>query len=203
MLRNKNSGAGFTPLENTSRLATGAGGSIRVWGLMPRASSLTGFTLIELLLYVGLISSIILAVSMFLFVMLQARVKNQTMAEVEQQGLQAMQIITQIIRNANAINSPTTGASAVSLSLAVVAPNNPTAIDVSSGVLQITEGPNPAVALTNNRVIVSGLTFQNFSRPSTPGTIRISFTLTHVNSNNRSEYNFSKIFYGSGTLRFP
>ena len=190
MLRNKNSGAGFTPLENTSRLATGAGGSIRVWGLMPRASSLTGFTLIELLLYVGLISSIILAVSMFLFVMLQARVKNQTMAEVEQQGLQA-------------INSPTTGASAVSLSLAVVAPNNPTAIDVSSGVLQITEGPNPAVALTNNRVIVSGLTFQNFSRPSTPGTIRISFTLTHVNSNNRSEYNFSKIFYGSGTLRFP
>ena len=163
-----------------------------------------GFTLIELLLYVSIASIILLATSVFLSTLLESRIKNQTIAEVEQQGLQVMQLITQTVRNAEAITAPTVGTSASSVTLDVITvASDPTVFDLSSGVLRITEGAGSAVALTNSRVTVSALTFQNLSRTSTPGTIRIQFTITHVNPSGRNEYNFSKTFIGSATLRQP
>lgn len=163
-----------------------------------------GFTLIELLLYVAISSSILLVISTFLPTLLESRVKNQTIAEVEQQGIQVMQIITQTIRNADKIDSPTVGASASSLSLNTYVSNlNPTIFDLAAGVIQVSEGVVSPIALTNTRVTASALTFQNLSRVSTPGTLRISFTLTHVNSSGRNEYNFSKTFSSSATLRQP
>ncbi len=164
----------------------------------------SGFTLVELLLYVSITAIILLATSGFLFMLLEARIKNQTIAEVEQQGLQVMQLITQTARNAEAVTSPAVGTSASSLTLDVVTVvSDPTVFDLASGVIRITEGAGSAVALTNSRVTASALTFQNLSRPSTPGTVRISFTLTHVNPTGRNEYNFSKTFYASATLRQP
>jgi len=161
-----------------------------------------GFTLVELLLYLGLSSVLIIAISIFLSMLLQARIKNQAIGEVEQQGLQVMQIMTQTIRNASSTNSPTQGASTSSLSLNTTVPaNNPTVFDLSSGVIRITEGGGTAEALTNSRIVASGLIFQNLSRLDTPGIIRVQFTLTYKNPNNVSEYNFQKTFIASGTLR--
>jgi len=143
--------------------------------------NLGGFTLIELILYVGLAAVMILAVSIFLSTMLQSRVRNQTVLEVESQGIQVMQIVTQAGRNANSIDFTTS-------------------FDLSQGVIIMNDGSGP-VALTNSRVVASNLTFQNLSRTDTPGTIRIQFTLTHINPSERNEYDFSKTFYGSATLR--
>ena len=163
-----------------------------------------GFTLIELLLYIGISSIMLLIISVFLSLLIESRIKNQTVAEVEQQGLQVMEIITQTARNADAINTPTQGTSAPSLSLAVIPPaNNPTLFNLSGSVIYITENINTPVALTNTRVIVSGLLFQNLSLAGTPGTIRIQFTLTHINTSGRNEYSFAKTFIGSATLRQP
>ena len=163
-----------------------------------------GFTLIELLLYVGIASIILLVTSLFLSTLLQSRIKNQTIAEVEQQGLQVMQFITQTARNAEAITSPATGVSASSLTLDVITvANDPAIFDLSGGVIRITEGVGSAVPLTNSRVTVSALTFQNLSRATTPGTIRIQFTINHINPEGRNEYNFTKTFTGSATLRQP
>ncbi len=163
-----------------------------------------GFTLVELLLYVGTASILLLATSLFFFVLLQSRVKNQTIAEVEQQGLQVMQSITQTVRNAEAITVPSAGSSTSSLTLDVVtAASDPTVLHESSGVIRITEGIGSPVALTNSRVTASGLTFQNLSRTGTPGTIRIQFTLTQVNPEGRNEYSFTRTFTGSATLRQP
>ena len=161
-----------------------------------------GFTLVELLLYVGIASIILLITTLFLSTLLESRIKNQTVAEVEQQGLQAMQIITQTARNAEAITTPSQGASASSLTLDVItALNDPTIFDLSSGAIRIKEGAAAIIPLTNSRITASALTFQNLSRPTTPGTIRIQFTLTHVNPDGRNEYNFNKTFIGSATLR--
>ncbi len=140
-----------------------------------------GFTLVELLLYVSIIGAIVLSVAGFLSLLMQSRVKNQTISEVEQQGIQVMQIITQTGRNAGSINFTT-------------------AFDLSGGVIRINDGSGP-VALTNSRVTASGLTFQNLSRAGTPGTIRIQFTLTHINPSGRNEYDYNKTFYGTATLR--
>lgn len=163
-----------------------------------------GFTLIELLLYVAISSVMLLAISFFLQTLLESRIKNQTIAEVEQQGLQVMQIITQTTRNAEAITLPAQGASASSLTLDVITgASDPTVFDLSGGVIRIAEGAGSPVALTNSRVTVSSLSFSNLSRASTPGTVRISFTLTHVNPDGRNEYSFTKTFIGSATLRQP
>lgn len=163
-----------------------------------------GFTLIELLLYVAISSVILLVISLFLQTLLESRIKNQTIAEVEQQGLQVMQMIMQTARNAEVITSPAQGASAASLTLDVITgASDPTILDLSGSSIRIAEGAGSPVALTNLRVTASGLTFQNLSRGGTPGAIRIQFTLTHVNPDGRNEYNFSKTFIGSATLRQP
>lgn len=163
-----------------------------------------GFTLIELLLYVSITSLLLMAVSFFLATLLEARIKNQTIAEVEQQGLQVVQQMTQAVRNASAINAPAQGANGALLSLgSYISGSNPVVFDLSSGVLRIKEGANGEIPLTNSRVIISDVVFSNLSRTGTPGSIQIKFTLTHVNTENRNTYNFSKTFTASASLRQP
>lgn len=147
-----------------------------------------GFTLIELLLYISIASTIVFTTASMLRFTLESRVKNQTIAEVQQQGSQVMQLITQTIRTAKAINSPTLGNSASSLSLEVEdEASNPTVFDLST--------------LTSSKVTVSNLNFQNLSRAGTPNIIRVSFTITYINSSGRNEYSFTQNFYGSADLR--
>jgi len=160
-----------------------------------------GFTLIEILLYVSIAGAILLSVSIFWTILLQARVKNQTMAEVESQGAFVMELITQTVRNSEVIVSPAIGASSASATLTVAAPKNPTIFDMSGGVIRITEGVSAAVSLTNSRVVASELTFQNLTGAATPGTMRVNFTLTHVNPGGKNEYDYSKTFYGNASLR--
>src|SRR3989338_5710404 len=98
----------------------------------------SGFTLIELLLYVAISSVMLLITSLFLQTLLQSRIKNQTIAEVEQQGLHIMQLITQTVRNAEAITAPAPSASAASLTLDVIpAANDPTVFDLADGAIRI------------------------------------------------------------------
>ncbi len=171
---------------------------------MQNRTQKSGFTLIELLFYVGTASGILLVSTLFLQTLLESRVKNQTIAEVEQQGLQVMQMITQSIRNADSITSPTIGDRTASLELDVATErDDPTIFDVSDGAIWITEGGESPVALTNSRVAVSSFTLQNLSRPDTPGIIRISFVLDHVNPEGRQEFGFSRVFSASAGLRQP
>lgn len=162
-----------------------------------------GFTLVELLLAAAIAASVIAAASMLLQMALEARVKNQVIAEVEQQGVQVLQLVLQAGRNAETITAPAVGASAASLTLDVVTvANDPTVFDLSGGAIRIQEGAGSPIALTNSRVTASALTFQNLSRASTPGTLRITFTLTHVNpSAGRGEYTYAKTFTSSASLR--
>lgn len=154
-----------------------------------------GFTLIELLLYIAIASIIVFTTAALLQFTLQSKVKNQTIAEVEQQGTQVMQIITQTVRNAIAINSPTIGTSGASLSV------DTTVFDLSGGSIRIKEGAGAAVNLTSLKVTASNLNFQNLSRAGTQNIVRISFTLTYINSSGRNEYDFTKSFIGSAGLR--
>lgn len=163
-----------------------------------------GFTLLELLLYIAIVAIIVSSFSAFLVLALRMRVKMQTIAEVEQQGKRVMQLITQTARNAVTINSPAVSATSTSASFDVVtASKDPTVFDVSSNALRIQEGTSSAVVLTNSRVTASGLQFYNISRTSTPGIIRIQFSLSYVNPAGRDEYSYSKTFYASAALRQP
>jgi Tfp pilus assembly protein PilW len=161
-----------------------------------------GFTLVEVLLYLTIAGTMFFVISLFLFTLLEARVKQQTISEVEQQGQQVMQLITRTIRNAQAVTAPLAGTSASSISIHVTEPtDSPTVVDISGATIRMFEGAGPAIPLTNDRIVASGLTFENLTQNDTPGSIRIQFTLSHENPEGRNEYTYQKTFYATASLR--
>lgn len=163
-----------------------------------------GFTLIELLLYMAVSGIVLLALSVFFSIILQARVKNETMAEVDQQGAAVMAALTQTIRNAQEISLPVPGVSAASLTLVVDDVGlTPKVYAVSGEVMTVTEGAASPVALTNSHVIVSELLFENLTSAGSPGNIKVTFTLSRVTVSGRHEYDYARTFVGSASLRQP
>lgn len=163
-----------------------------------------GFTLIELLLYVSIVGTLLLAVSMFFVMTVESRVKTQSIMEVDQQGALLMDHITQTIRNADTITSPTAGTTSASLTLTVPTGSlSPTIFNTSGNIAQIKEGTGATVSLTNSKVDVTGLIFRNLTRSGTPGIIQVSFTISRVNPSGRSEYTYQKTFTSSAALRQP
>ncbi len=167
------------------------------------SKSLRGLSLIEMLLYVAISSVILLSLSLLLSFLLGQRIKNQSISDVNQQGSQIMQLVTQTIRNSRSIDNPPVGATSSMLSMTMPDPLlSPTVFDVVNGVVRIKEGSNDVIPLTNSHISVSSLIFQNISSTSsTDRIVRISFTIDHNNANGRNENSFSKSFIGSATLR--
>lgn len=160
------------------------------------------FTLMEVLLYVSIVSIMLVVLSTFLAAISQSRVRSQVIADVNEQGVQIMQLITQTVRNATSITVPAAAGSGSTLTVVVPTGSlSPTTFDLSSGVMRIKEGAGAVVNLTSNRVTVSSLTFTNLTRTGTFGTVRIQFTLAHTNPDNRKEFSYSETFYGTATLR--
>jgi hypothetical protein len=125
------------------------------------------------------------------------------MTEVNQQGFQVMSLITQTIRNGRSIEVPSVGASSQMVSITTPSPLlNPTVFSMSSTTVMIREGAGQEIPLTNSRVAVTDLLFQNVSSgASVEKNIKISFTITYINNSGRGEYSFTKTFNGSAILR--
>lgn len=162
-----------------------------------------GFTLLELLLYVAISSIIILATSALVQVVLEARIKAQTVTEVEQQGQQVMQVMGQTLRNATGVTSPTIGTSAASLTATVpTGALSPTVFDLSAGAIRMKEGGGAATPLTNSRVTASALSFKNLAASGKPSSIKVTFTITYINnSGSKNEYSYTKNFETAASLR--
>jgi Tfp pilus assembly protein PilE len=162
-----------------------------------------GFTLFELILYVAVSSLVLMSLSTFLTFLLSARVKSQVITEVNQQGAYAMYLITETVTNSQSITFPSAGTQLASSSLVTRnATLNPTVFFVSSSTLYMQEASKPKVALTNSRVDVSSLSFDNStSAGSSEKMMRVSFTITYKNPSGRGEYEYTKSFNGSATIR--
>ena len=161
-----------------------------------------GFSLVETIIYVAIFSIFIAGTASFLNTMTSSRLNNQMVLEINDQGSSVMKTMTQSIRNANQVNSPTITNTALNLSLVTsLASTSPTVFSQGGGVLYMSEGAGSPVALTNNKVVVSDLTFSNLSRPDTPNIIKISFNLTSTNATSSSSGQYSFVFNGSGALR--
>lgn len=162
----------------------------------------TGLTLVEVLLYLAILATFLSVITSFIIILFQSRIKSETMEEVEFQGELIMQEITQSIRDAESINSPSQGNSADSLSLEMPsASNNPTVYSLSGNTLQIQEGSASSVNLSNSKVNVTALTFENLTRDNGSGIIKITYTIERINPENRNEYEYTKSFYNSATIR--
>ncbi|PLX24969.1 hypothetical protein C0580_03515 [Candidatus Parcubacteria bacterium] len=161
-----------------------------------------GFTLIELILYIGIASVVLLVITSFFQMTLSSKAKNKTILEVEQQGMQVMQIITQAVINSEGITSPSAGNSSSGVVLDVVTvSDDPTVFDLSGGTIRITEGAGSPINITSSLVNVDSLIFENLSKADTAGILRIEFTISYINNAGRNEYDWSKTFYSSISLR--
>lgn len=163
-----------------------------------------GYTLIELLLYVAVTGSLLISVSYFFGTAAEARIKNQSVSEVNIHGELAMEYLTQTIRNASSISAPLAGASSASLTLVVPTGGlSPTTFDLTSTTLQVKEGAAAYVALTSDKVQITNLFFKNLSRPATPGLVQVSFDVSRTNLSGRNAYDYQKTFISSASLRHP
>jgi type II secretory pathway pseudopilin PulG len=161
------------------------------------------FTLIELLMYISIASILMIIVASAISTVYRIQVKQRFITDVEQEGLAAMQTITQTIRNANAINSPTIGTSATTLSVAVSdLSKTPTIFTVTSGKLTIKEGAAAAVDLTSGQVSITGVSFTNMTRGTTQGNVRVQYTVNSTNPNNLNEFDAIRSFDNAASLRF-
>lgn len=170
----------------------------------PQKKIHSGFTLIEFLLYIAISGSVLLLAASFLGTSLEARVKNQSITEVDQQGYLVLETITRTIRNAESVSVPSIGGNGPVLTL-VVTPggDSPTTYSLDAGVVRVVKGAAAPVALTNSIVAVSDLHFENLSYTGTPGIVRVTFTVMRVNFVGRQEYVYEKTFVGSASLRQP
>lgn len=166
--------------------------------------SSSGYTLVELLVYIAIIGTLLTAVVLFFSAASDARVKNQTIAEVDDQGAAILDYITRTIHNATSITLPAVGASGSSLTLVVPTSGlNPTIFSLTSAApvtIQVKEGTGVPTSLTSNDVEVSGLTFKNLSRVGTPGVVQVSFMLSRVNAGNRHEFDYQKTFVATAEV---
>jgi len=151
-----------------------------------------GFTLVEFLLYIGILVMILALASSFLWSFLFGNIKERNYQEVQQNGTFVLAKITQEIKKASQINSPSPGAASDSLSLVMASSSlNPTIFDITNGKLRIAQGARGPFELTSNEVRVSRLQFTNLSYQNTPGAVRIELTLEYLNPEGRAEYEAS------------
>lgn len=161
-----------------------------------------GFTLIELMLYIGILSIFIIVVSQFMYIFVRSQAKNQVISEVEQQGQQMMNLITQTLRNSQSVSSPTKGNTDSSITVDVFdVASDPTIFALSGTVLQITQGANLPMSLSNSHILVSDLEFENVSKGKGPTTIKVNFTIDYNNPGNLFEYDYQKTFYDTASIK--
>ncbi len=160
-----------------------------------------GFTYVEAVVYLGVVSLLIGTVGLLAGIVQRSSGREAVRREVEEQGRQAMEIMTRTVRNGSIINLPAAGATGAVLSVGVdSAPASPTAFTLASGAITVTEGAAAAVPLTNANVVASSLSFQNLSRATTPGTVRITFVLSGATGSS-APFTYSQTFYGSASLQ--
>lgn len=160
-----------------------------------------GFTLIELIFYIALFSVFFVSLFLVLNIFYENKNKNSVTIEVEQQGLLISQVISQEIRNAQSIISPTIGNSSSSLSLqSFDISRSPIAFYLDADTLMTSENGIVIDNLNSDRVVISNINFINNSIIDNIQGINFSFTVSYKNSSGKKQYEYNKDFFGSVNL---
>jgi type II secretory pathway component PulJ len=157
-----------------------------------------GFTLVELLLYVFVASGILLSIVALVALLIQSRVKNQTISLVEQQGAQIALLISQEINNAKIITAPAVGNSGEALQFQDI--NNQTEqLSLVSSTLFLNKN-NQNFALNPATILISNWQVKNLG-VALHDSIKIKFDLNYNNLSGLNQYNYSQTFYVTANIR--
>lgn len=161
-----------------------------------------GMTLIEILLYLAILSIMIVAISAFMNLALQSRIKGQVIGEVEQSSAQALDIIIDSIRSSKTITSPTRGNSASSLNLVLPGVSQTVDFRLNAGKIEMQNNGGGYSAITYDKLTITSLVFANTTATvGAEGSVKVSFRSDYINNSSRNEYSFGKTFQGAESLR--
>jgi prepilin-type N-terminal cleavage/methylation domain-containing protein len=139
-----------------------------------------GFTLIEVLLFVvifGLVAAIMVPL---LFTSTETRMRQQTIALVEESGVQILQAMVRRIHNAERILSPAAGATGAVLALQVRSgASDPMVFGVQTGAILMVEGAQEQT-LTSEQVAVTDFVVRNTSQTSDAPSVAVTFTVSRT-----------------------
>lgn len=157
-----------------------------------------GFTLVELLLYIFVASGILLSIVALVALLIQSRVKNQTISLVEQQGAQIIRLVAQEINNAKTIISPAVGGSGSVLQFQDIS-GQAEQVSLVSSTLFLNKN-NKNYFLNPATVQVSNWQVKNLG-VSAHDSIKIQFDLNYNNLSGLNQYSYSQTFYATANIR--
>ncbi|MEK7573953.1 MAG: prepilin-type N-terminal cleavage/methylation domain-containing protein [Patescibacteria group bacterium] len=127
----------------------------------------SGFTLIETIIYIGIVAIII---GSFLLITEQIIFSNnRTRQQIELADNQKflIQKINWLLRSVDTVNTPAPDTTSAILSVNKINfADNPLVIDLNNNAVRLTTGGASAVPITNNSVVVTGLTFRQITLPN-------------------------------------
>lgn len=158
----------------------------------------------EILVYIGVLSSIFVAVLSFLIWSVLSNTKTKVMREALDNGRRAMETITSEVREAKGVYAPTTTANQLSLETTTYLPigETTTYIDffLCGTQLCLKKESQMPIAFTSDNVEVGNLTFTQIITGQTPS-VEIDLTINYKNPNNRPEYQASVNLKSTVSLR--
>ena len=162
-----------------------------------------GFSLLELLLYITVVSVVLLVSVVLTLDLLRTRLKAIALETVNQNERLALERVTTALRNANQISASGSVFDVPNGRLSLAMPNvaqDPTVIDVDSGVLRISEGGGAAVPLTSSTVEVTNFTLTRLNQASAEG-VRIQLTLRRTNPQQVTELKAQQTYVTAAIIR--
>lgn len=153
-----------------------------------------GFTLIETIIYIAIIGIVISGFVSYSLSLSGVRNKNHSMVAVQANGRVALEVMTQKIREAQAVLAPTSGVSGDQLVLDMPGTSPDITFSVLSGELTMQEAGSPAAAITDNQISVSNLLFTNLSASGERANIQIEITVDYNVAPENTEFIYSKTY---------
>ena len=141
-----------------------------------------GFTLIEVLIYTAILTVILTGVLATFYSIINTSDSLRNQIELVENSKFLEQKLRWALTGATQINTPGLGSTSDTLSIERPGAGSPLVFDLSNGIVRMASGSGDPVPITNDFVIVSSLSFKNFSFSSdTKNSIRIKANLTNTN----------------------
>lgn len=168
-----------------------------------RENKQRAFTLMEILVYMGLLSIIILTISLFVHWSIYSHTRAKAMREVSDNGREAMRLMIHEIQEAKSIYTPNTTSSQLSLETKKYLPEGEeiSYIDfyLCEKKLCFKKESQDLVALTSDRLEVNNLVFTQIG--TNPPSVQIELTLNYKNPQDRPEFRVSIDLTSTASLR--
>ena len=160
-----------------------------------------GFTLIEVLLYLAIVGIIIQGFITFILSITDINSKTYVTQEVQANTRMILGLISQKIRAADDILTPSEGNSTSTLILDMPNPDPDLTFSITDGVLGMAEGAASSTPITSNKVNISNLTFTNLATAGEKDNIRIEITAIDFKMGESKEFQYSQTLQTSVSLR--